>query len=316
MRRLPPLTALRAFEATARLASVTAAAAELGVSHSAVSQQISQLENYFGQKLFDRPGRRVEMTPAAAALLEDVREAFDRIAAASEQLTRRGVQRIVTISATPSFAMHWIIPRIAAFQSEHPNLELRVTTSAAPGISHLDRPYDLVIRREVMMREGYVCRPLVSDRATPLVHPRLARRLEQREPGDLPKLGLLHARSWPDAWRRWLVEHSGAKVQTLDGPFFDNTSLALQAALSELGAALAPIAFAQDELAEGKLVAPFPDCFISGPGFHVLHSETAQRERGTRELLRWLDLQAGSARTRPEKRTGGDEKDNGRRLPS
>lgn len=316
MRRLPPLTALRAFEATARLASVTAAAAELGVSHSAVSQQIGQLENYFGQKLFERPGRRVEMTPAAAALLEDVRDAFDRIAAASEQLTRRGVQRIVTINATPSFAMHWMIPRIAAFQSEHPNLELRVTTSAAPGISHLDRPYDLVIRREKMTREGYVCRPLVSDRATPLVHPRFAKRLEGREPGDLTKLGLLHARSWPDAWRRWLVEHSGAKLQTLDGPFFDSTSLALQAALSELGAALAPIAFVQDELAGGKLVAPFPDCFISGPGFHILHSETAHRERGTRELLRWLDVRCETVRVRAKPRPAAAEREEIRGLPS
>lgn len=316
MRRLPPLTALRAFEATARLASVTAAAAELGVSHSAVSQQISQLENYFGQKLFDRPGRRLEITPAAAALLEDVRDAFDRIAAASEQLTRRGVQRIVTINATPSFAMHWIIPRIAAFQQEHPNLELRVTTSAASGINHLDKPYDLVIRREVMARQGYVCRPLVSDKATPLIHPRLAKRIDRRQPGSLAELGLLHTRSWPDAWRRWLVEHSGSRVQTLDGPFFDNTSLAVQAALNELGAALAPIAFVQDELAEGRLVAPFADCFVSGPGFHVLHSETAQRERGTRELLRWLDLHTDPVKPRTEPRMSGGESEDGRRLPS
>src|SRR5262245_35218168 len=95
MRRLPPLNALRAFEATARLSSVTAAAKELNVSHSAISQQVRLLEDYFGQRLFTRPGRRVEPTPAALAFLEDVRAALDGLAVAAEHLTRRGGRRIL-----------------------------------------------------------------------------------------------------------------------------------------------------------------------------------------------------------------------------
>jgi LysR family transcriptional regulator, glycine cleavage system transcriptional activator len=316
MRRLPPLNALRAFEATARLASVTAAAEELGVSHSAVSQQIGQLERHFGQKLFDRPGRRVEPTPAAMALLEDVRAAFDRIALASEQLTRRGVKRILTINAPPSFTSQWIIPRIAAFQQAHPNFELRVTTSSAGSIGQLDKPYDLIVRREIMARPGYVCRPLLSDEATPVLHPRLAERLGSRRPADLTELGLLHARSWPDAWRRWFAEHGGASVETLDGPFFDNTSMALQAALSALGVALAPLAFVQAELGEGRLVAPFPDCLVEGPGFHMLYRESAPNERGTRELLNWLELQVQALALSITLGATGDPKTASRQLPS
>ena len=113
MRRLPPLNAVKAFEAAARLSSVTAAAEELRVSHSAVSQQIKQLEDWFGQKLFSRPGRRIEPTAAALSYLEDVRAALDRIALASEQLANRGSRRVLTINCTPSFALRWLIPRTA-----------------------------------------------------------------------------------------------------------------------------------------------------------------------------------------------------------
>lgn len=291
MRRLPPLNSLRAFEAAARLSSVTAAAEELGVSHSAVSQQVKQLEDYFGQRLFNRPGRRVEPTPAAIALLEDVKAAFDRIAVASEQLTRRGVRRIVTVNATDSFAMHWLIPRIAAFQQEYPHFEIRVATAMSDGIAQLDGPYDLIIRSGVMARPGYVCRALMDESATPLLHPRLAAARTFKQPEDLKLAPLLHTRSHADAWRRWFLEHGAPTVETLDGPFFDSMSLAIKAALNGLGAIMAPDAFVAEELAEGRLVAPFPERTLRGAGFHVLFREDAAQERGTRELLRWLDSQ-------------------------
>ena len=295
MRRLPPLNALRAFEATARLSSITAAASELGVSHSAVSQQVKLLEDYFGQRLFERPGRRVEPTPAAIALLEDVRAAFDHIALASAQLARRGARRVLTVNAPPAFAMRWLIPRVAAFQRAHPNLELRVATSTAEGISRLDGPYDLIIRREEMARPGYVCRRLLGDCATPVLHPKLRGAERLNAPQQLMSLPLLHARCSPDAWRRWLLEHANTPVETLDGPFFDDASFALQAALNGVGAAIIPLIFAAEELSAARLIAPFPERTLAGPGFHILYSEAAPHERGPRELLRWLDLEAEAA---------------------
>ena len=293
MRRLPPLNALRAFEAAARLSSITGAAAELGVSHSAVSQQVKLLEDYFGETLFARRGRRIEPTPAARALLEDVGSAFDHMAVASERLSRRGGRRVVSVNAPASFALQWLIPRIAAFEREHPGLELRVATCDVQDVAQLDRPYDAIIRRDVMKRRGCLCRRLLDDDVVPLVNPRLLERREVTRPAHLSAHTLLHARSRPDAWRRWFQAHGVAAPEPSNGPSFDNTALALHGALIGLGAALAPLALVAEDLAEGRLVAPFPAAVLAGPGYHVLYREAAIDERGPRELLKWLIAQAG-----------------------
>ena len=288
MRRLPPLNALRAFEAAARLSSVTAAAEELGVSHSAISQQVALLEDYFGQKLFARPGRRVEPTPAALALLEDVRIALDRLAIASEQLTRRGAQAILSISATASFAQRWLIPRIVAFQKAHPNIELRVATSLSDAISHLDAPFDFIIRREPMERSGHSCRRLAEDRMTPLLAPALALEHGLSEPADLLRLKLLHMRSRPDAWKRWFSAHDVALQDTLDGPYFDHFFLSLEAAVHGLGVALAPLALVENDISAGRLVAPLADRTLDGPGFHILYRTELEHDRNGQKVLAWL----------------------------
>ena len=288
MRRLPPLSALKAFEATARLSSVTAAAEELGVTHSAVSQQIGLLEDYFGQKLFVRPGRRIEPAPAALALLEDVRLALDRIAIASEHLARRGMHRIFSISATTSFALRWLIPRIAAFQKEQSSIELRLVTSVSDGIGHMDEAFDFIIRREPMQRSEYACRRLVEDSMTPLMSPDLFARHRFTSASDLTAAPLIHMRSRPDAWKRWLVAQ-GADVQdTLEGPFFDHFFLTLEAALQGMGIALAPRALVERDIDAGRLVAPFPDLTLDGPGFHVLYRAELEADRHAQKVLDWL----------------------------
>lgn len=291
MRRLPPLNALRAFEATARHSSVTAAAHELGVTHSAVSQQIKHLEGYLGQKLFDRPGRRVQPTPAALAFLSDIRPAFDSIAIAAEQLARRGGRRIVTISVPPTLAMRWLIPKIANLQREHPRIELRVSTTQSSLATQLEAN-DLVVSRQIDTPKGYARTPLLDDDATPVLHPDHARKQKLSHWAQLKECTLLHTRSQPDAWKRWLTQNGVGSGETLDGPYFDNAALALQATLSGLGVALAPMAFVQDELATGRLVAPFPDRVLTGPAFVLTHRPTARDEFGTREVLRWLEREA------------------------
>jgi|CXWL01.1.fsa_nt_gi LysR family glycine cleavage system transcriptional activator len=289
MRRLPPLNALRAFEAAARCGSISAAAKELGVTHSAVSQQVLHLEQYFGQKLFHRPGKRIEATASALALLEDVRDALDRIAIASDQLNRRGLRRIITINAPHSFTMLWLMPRAAEFQEKHPHLELRASTSTGNcDALQLDGPYDFVIRRGPMARQGYICSKILDDAATPLMFP--LSKLQVTRPEQLQHSALLHTRSWPDAWRRWFSQHATQRAETLDGSFFDHTALALQAAMNNLGAALAPSVLADEHIATGRLVAPFPGRTISGPGYHIMHPCDAVEQRGPREFLRFLEL--------------------------
>lgn len=203
MRRLLPLNALRAFEAAARLSSVAAAANELCVSHSAVSQQIRQLEEYFGQRMFTRPGRRVAPTPAALAYLEDVRAALDRIAVSSDRFREGRLHRFISVNSTPSFALKWLIPRTAEFQIDNPAIQLRISASISDGIDQLDAPYDFIFRRDAMVREDYLCERLLDDVSTPVISPSPAERMSIKEPADLLNCTLLHARLRPQAWKQW-----------------------------------------------------------------------------------------------------------------
>ncbi len=292
MRQLPPLRALRAFEAAARHASVGAAAAELCVSHSAVSQQIKILEAHFGRPLFRRSGRGIAPTAEAGSYLEDVRACLDRLAVASERLSRRAPGRVLKINATPSFAMRWLIPRTSSFQMANPSIELRISTSTSDEIGQLGEPYDFIVRRDVMRRSDHACRKIADDVSTVLVSPDFARTHPLGVPRDLLRVPLLHLKSRPDAWKRWLRESRIAVGETVGGTYFDHFFLSLQAAIAGQGAAIGPYALVQDDLASGRLVAPFPELTIAGPGFHVLYPTSLASERPGRLFLDWLAAQA------------------------
>ena len=293
MRRLPPLNALKAFEAVARLSSITEAAAELSVSHSSVSQQIKLIEGYFGQKLFIRRGRGIEPTQAALVYLEEIRACFDRIAVSSEQLAQQGQRHGITLNATPSFALRWLIPKTSEFQLANPTIDLRVTTSTSDEITHLKEPYDLIFRRDAMVRHGHLCARLLDDSQTPVMAPALLEQHNIKEPRDLANLTLLHMRSRPDAWEKWFQNQNITDIDTGAGPFFDHFFLSLQAAITGHGVAIGSRVLIEDDLEAGRLVAPFQEQSIEGPGFHVLYrSEIADYASG-RIFLKWLSKTTG-----------------------
>jgi LysR family glycine cleavage system transcriptional activator len=288
MRRLPPLKSLRAFEAAARHGSLTAAADELGVTHSAVSQQIKLLEAFFGQKLFAKNGRNIALAPHARAYLEDVRSCFDRLALASDQLAERGSRRIIRVNATPSFAMRWLIPRLSSFQLQYPRVEVRVATSASDTIDQLGEGYDVIIRRDVMVRDGCVCQRFLDDISTPVAAPALAGLTQMRSPAGLLGLPLLHLRSRPDAWVRWFRIAGVPITETLSGPFHEHFFLSLQAAIAGLGVALAPKVLVEDDLEAGRLSQPFPDLVLPGSGFFALFGDKSGRDRDLEQFVAWL----------------------------
>ena len=147
--RLPPLKALRVFEAAARTRSLTLAAQELHITHSAVSQQVKLLEAHFGQPLFVRGPRGVEATAQAKLFYEEVRASLDRIALAAEQFAQAGAVRSLRVSATPSFAVRWLLPRLSSFQIANPRIQVLISTSVE-GLDELKEPFDLIIRRSPM----------------------------------------------------------------------------------------------------------------------------------------------------------------------
>lgn len=288
MRRMPSLKALRAFEAAARHSSVSAAGRELNVSHSAISQQISILEGYFGRPLFLRRGKRIAPTAEAAAFLEDIRLGFDRIAMASEQFARSGGARVVTINTTPSFAMRWLIPRLPGFQSAHPEIEVRVSTSSTDQIAGLGEPYDIIIRRDAMNRADHRCDRFLDDVATVVVARNLVEKGALKVPKDLLGLPLLQMRSRPEAWPRWFELNGVSCPDPLAGPLFEHFFLSVQAAINGLGAAVVPYALVESDLAAGILAAPFSSRDLVGPGFHILYRTDFLTNRVGRTIVDWL----------------------------
>ena len=289
--RLPPLKALRAFEAAVRTGSLTAAAAELSITHSAVSQQIKTLESHFGQALLVRGARGVEPTSPARAFYEETRASLDRIALAADQLSQAGAGRILRINATPSLAVNWLIPRLSSFQIANPRIEVRVATSIT-SIAKLKDPFDAVMRRAPMSKAGFACTRFLPDVLGAVASPDYLRRNPVKQPADCLKHTLLQLSSRPNAWPRWLeaagVRAADLKGRKIDGPTFEHFFLSVQAAGANLGIAIGSLALLDEELGSGRLVQLFPQVRVEEAGFHMLHRAPQRRDAALDLFVDWV----------------------------
>lgn len=291
MRRLLPMKALQVFEVAARYESVTKAARELNVSHSAVSQQIKGLEHHFNQKLFRKKGNGVELTPKARTFLQDIRQGFDILELASENLSSSGVLNRIRVNSTPSFAMRWLIPKVAEFQRENPKIEVRIETSDTDEIEQLSNNFDLIIRRYPMKRAGMSCERLMDDEAVAVMSPRLAELSKIKEPRDLLNCNLLHIKSRISAWPNWFRKAEIQSNETLKGQVFDHFFLSLEAAINGSGVALAPKELVAFDLEEGRLINAFPDISIVGSGFYGLYNGKDRSTYNVEKFINWLSLE-------------------------
>ncbi|MHA7683032.1 LysR substrate-binding domain-containing protein [Cupriavidus sp. PET2-C1] len=293
--QLPPLKALKVFEAAARARSLTLAAAELHITHSAVSQQIRLLEAHFGRPLFVRSARGVEPTEAALLFYAEVKASLDRIALAAEQFTRTGEQRIVRVNTTPSIAMRWLIPRLSSFQIENPRIEIRVTTSASDGIDDLREPFDVIVRRAPMSRAGHECIRFLDDVSAPLASPRYLSLHPVLAPEDCLRASLLHLSSRRDAWARWLAAAGVVPPPPLGGHFYEHFFLSLQAATADLGIAIGSLALVDEDLATGRLCQLFPDVVVRDQGFHMLLRTAREAASALSVFTGWLAREGARA---------------------
>lgn len=289
--RLPPLNALRAFEAAGRHLSFTRAAGELFVTQAAVSHQIKALEEFLGLQLFRRYNRRLELTQAGRLYLLSIREAFELIGSATQQLQPAGGQAQLKISTLPSFATRWLIRRLSGFQERHPEIELMFSTTQqlvdlGPG------GFDIAIRVGLGNYPGLHVRPLMGDVAFPVCSPRLVA-AGLREPDDLRHQVLLHDFSvtrdddGPN-WRQWLRQASVRGVQAEKGPSYNDTGMAIQAAIAGQGVALGRRSLVVDDLKAGHLVCPFgPEVPTRYSWFFVCTPESAGQPR-IGAFLAWL----------------------------
>lgn len=256
-----PLNALRVFVRVARRQSIQLAATELCVTPGAVSRQIKALEDYLGRALFERHHRAIAPTPEALALLERVGPALDAIGEAFAGLRpeRQAARVALTIDVTPTFAMYWLIPRLASFRAAYPEVSLRLLTSQGP--VHLRSDVDLHVRRDPGHFSGLEGLACLDEYALPVALTAVGSCWAESGGGS-QEVPLIRMRSRPDLWPLWLKRHPLAGLPVyLD---FDNTILAIQAACQGLGVALVPTLFLSDLLREGVL-QPIP-------GARPLHS--------------------------------------------
>jgi len=293
--RLPPLKPLRVFEAVVRTGSLTLAAAELHLTHSAVSQQIKLLEQHFDQTLFVRGQRGVEPTAAARVFFADVKAGLDRISLAAEQLLNTGKVRIIRVSCTPSMAMRWLIPRLSSFQIENPRVEIRVTTSTV-AVDALKEPFDVLIRRSPMHRAEYECVRFLDDVLTPVASSRYLQQHPCQTPADLLQASLLHLSTRSESWTRWFSEAGVPVKGQLSGQIYEHFFLSLQAALTDLGVALGSLAMIEEDLAHGSLLPLFPDLLLRDKGFHLLYRPSHQ-DPALADFIAWLQLKGKQTST-------------------
>jgi LysR family transcriptional regulator, glycine cleavage system transcriptional activator len=255
-RRLPSLNALKAFEATARHESFTKAAQELFVTQGAVSQQVKALEDDLGLRLFRRERQRLIITDAGRSYLEVVRDAFDRLGAGTERLLQRQKSGALTITTSPDFAAKWLVHRLGRFSEAHPDIDLRISAS----IQHVDfarDDFDLAIRHGDGQWPGLHVTRLCTEELFPVCSPRLLTgRAALRSPLDIKHHRLLYTNS-TDGWTKWLAKVGVVGTDMRAGTLFNQSSMAIDAAIDGQGIALARSALAARDLISGRLVRPF-----------------------------------------------------------
>ena len=299
MRRLPPLKTLPAFEIAAERLSLSAAAEELHLTHGAISRQIKALEDHLGVQLFRRFNRRIELTPAGAALLPAVRQAMQLLEGSAAEVTAPTKRGPLVVSCLATFMMRWLIPRLYAFSAAHPGIEVRLAASHAP-VDFGAGGVDLAIRLgKPPWPRGVTARPFIADRMGPVLAPALLQRHRIRRPADLARLDLLHAETRPGAWSQWLTimgangadAEVDAMVDAGRGPRFEHTYFLLEAAASGLGAAIGSYPLVEQDLKSGRLVAPFG--FVpSGSAYHLLSPRMVPSRARIAAFTKWLTAEA------------------------
>lgn len=258
--RLPALTALRAFEAAARLGSVTAAAAELAVTQGAISRQIRLLEEDMKQPLFRRLHRGIELTPAGQKLSASMTDAFFQIGYAVADLKRPG--DVVSVKAPPTFAIRWLLPRLVEFRRLHPGIKLEVAT-AWDDVVDLDREdFDCGITgcgEPTVRRPHYIWVELVKETILPVCTPAYARKMgAPHTAADFARHTLLHPTPDRSDWRLWMEGWGGGRFDVSGGQTFETIDHAIRAAETGLGVAIAELSLLADQIELGQLITPVP----------------------------------------------------------
>ncbi|MGO1117364.1 LysR substrate-binding domain-containing protein [Rhodovibrionaceae bacterium A322] len=298
---LPSLKALQAFEAVARLGSVSLAAEELHVTQPAVSQQLRLLSSHLGVTLLQRRSGGLHLTDLGQEFARRLSPAFFEIRAATESLLERDVQeRSLTVAMLATLAERWMIPRLASFQALHPEIDVRLLGTSSELVARQSSESDLMILTGTGIWPGLKSWPLFRNCSFPVISPELQARLPLRHPEDLEQHTLLQVDSEPrrQNWSDWLSGQGLTGITARGTLTFSNSSHAIEAALSGLGVAMGHDPFVADALAAGRLLAPF-DYRLEGPGgYHLVCRQEVEKLPKVALFRSWLLAEVKTAVSR------------------
>ena len=303
MRSLPPLNALRAFEAAARHMSFSKAAEELNVTPAAISQQIRTLEDIAGVKLFRRLTRALLLSDAGQVALPSVTEGLDQLAEGYRAMRRQEETGVLTVSVAPSLGAKWLVPRLEGFREKYPEFDIRI--DATDRVIDFQRgDVDLALRYGSGTYEGLTVHCLMSELAAPVCSPALLEgKHPLREPADLRRHRLLHSQwrlqhAFAPNWRMWLRATGLTDIDPESGPRFSEDNLVVQAAIAGQGVALVGHAVAAADLRAGLLVHPFGTATGENSDYcyYVVYPEGGAARPKVRAFTDWVLKEAeGSA---------------------
>lgn len=287
-RKIPPLNALKAFEAAARHGSFRDAAKELNVSHSAISHQIKHLEEYLGLDLFLRKARAVELTTAGQNYYPVLREAFDRIAEGTKVLLRPTEDNVLTVQMYSTFAVRWLIPRLERFYERHPALQVRlITAQGDPDFERQDIDLGLLIGAKTRADIHY--EELFTPHLFPVCSPALLESAPLRSIDDLASQTILQVYPSAQDWTVWLQKNGVSGIRPDEGLQFDSYDHALATAIRGIGVALGQEPYVAEDLEAGHLVCPFPTMSVqAGSTWYLVYPAERERTKKIRLFRDWL----------------------------
>ncbi|SEM62240.1 LysR family transcriptional regulator, glycine cleavage system transcriptional activator [Bosea lupini] len=302
---LPPLHALRAFEAVGRLLSFRRAGEELLITQSAVSHHVRTLEEALGTMLFERKGRSIALTAAGARYLDSISQAFALVADGTREIRSYATHQVLTVSLLPSFAANWLVSRLAGFRAAYPQIEL-VLDPTLNQANLAAGEADIAIRYGVGEWPGLRCELLAAERLLPVLSPELAARQPLAKPDDILSHTLLTSHR-PTEWEAW-SRHTALDLTSASRLQLTDYNIVLQAALNGQGVAIGRSLLVADHLRRGALLAPLSD-FATAPGlgyWAVLPGSGAGKPAAAM-FVTWLRreiAEAGSAGMARQNETG------------
>ncbi len=305
MRRLLFLNGIKAFEAAARTGSFAAAGAEMNVSAAAISRMVNLLEQRLGVTLFERKANRLVLTAAGRAYQSGLTPIFDALASLTAQIMAPASARVLTLGVGPTFALKWLIPHLADFRNEEPGIEVRITTfgDAVP----FGEDWSCGIKLGDGDWPGLVAEPLFEADLLPVCAPRLAASLKR--PADLKGPSLLRVAHAAEDWPLWLKAAGITRIGAR-GTEFQYYGQALQAAIDGLGVAMGIRPYIDDDLAAGRLVAPFALSVPKGERWYLVYRSFQAGQRDFAAFRRWITRAAAAQpASRPSGRRDVAKKD-------